>query len=152
MSKPLRRQLPGSLRNDCDQRWVEKRWEVKKAAAIGNDLVIRNTDPMRSKISKVIGESDNTLVHLDQRGLEGWIGNFRDKFSWTTTVSLTHMTEDEATQVDTSNSPEMEVFRTVGLLKKQKTTRPDRLSPFFFNNGGVNIGVNKTLGVSLIKG
>lgn len=95
---------------------------MKRSEAGGNTCklccLIRHTGPRKPGLSEVIKESDNSLIHSQEGGLELWTDDFREQFSWSiATMGLPLMSESEPMQIDSSITSETGMIKRISFLK-----------------------------------
>lgn len=112
-----------------------------KVAAFGSSGkfhgLIENIGPRKPSVNEMVEESDDTLIHCQERGRQRWTENFRVLFSWPkATAYLPLMPTNKSMQMDANAPSEMEVIRELESLKRYKAGGTSGLLPFFFRDGG----------------
>lgn len=137
--RSLRFQLARSSKNDWEHCKIIKCKEMEKAIIVANFTDgLRTLFHAKPRISQVLKESEDTLIHSQYRRLGLWAEHFRARFNCPTAkMDLPAMLPSEKMRVDTSPPSEAETVGEIGFLRMQKVAGPDGLSPAFFKNGEV---------------
>ena len=116
---------------------------MENAFAFGNSRalyrLIHSTGPRKASVSELITERDGSIIFSQKRRLERWNEYFGEQFNWPPASQPLQGTIGPTWDVDVTAPSEVEVYRAISHLKRDKAAGPDRVHPALIKEGGTEL-------------